>query len=58
MSRKGHFILIDDGELEIKITGKRGDMLVGRIENDGVLGSRKTVNIPQVRINLPSVSRA
>lgn len=53
---EGAFILIDDGELEIKITGKDGEMLVGRIENDGVLGSRKTVNIPQVRINLPSVS--
>ncbi len=53
----GVYMLIDDGELEIKITGKDGDMLVGLIENDGVLGSRKTVNIPQVRINLPSVSQ-
>ncbi len=52
----GSCILIDDGELEIKITGRRGEMLEGRIENDGTLGSRKTVNIPQVRINLPSVS--
>ncbi len=53
----GAVILIDDGELEIKITGKRGDELEGTIENDGTLGSRKTVNIPQVRINLPSVSQ-
>jgi pyruvate kinase len=53
----GAVILIDDGELEIKITGKRGDELDGTIENDGTLGSRKTVNIPQVRINLPSVSQ-
>jgi pyruvate kinase len=53
---EGAFILIDDGELEIKITGKEGKILSGRIENDGILGSRKTVNIPQIRINLPSVS--
>jgi pyruvate kinase len=53
---EGAFILIDDGELEIKITGREGKTLTGRIENDGILGSRKTVNIPQVRINLPSVS--
>ena len=53
---EGAFILIDDGELEIKITGREGKVLTGRIENDGTLGSRKTVNIPQVRINLPSVS--
>ena len=52
----GTFILIDDGELEIKITEKVGEALEGRIENDGTLGARKTVNIPQVRINLPSVS--
>jgi pyruvate kinase len=49
-------ILIDDGELEIKVTGKNDTMLTGTIDNDGVLGSRKTVNIPQVRITLPSVS--
>jgi pyruvate kinase len=53
---EGAFILIDDGELEIRITGREGKILTGRIENDGTLGSRKTVNIPQVRINLPSVS--
>jgi pyruvate kinase len=53
----GATILIDDGELEIKITGTEGEALTGRIENDGVLGSRKTVNIPQIRINLPSVSQ-
>ncbi|MFZ2286879.1 MAG: pyruvate kinase [Bacteroidales bacterium] len=52
----GATILIDDGELEIKILKSEGDSLAGRIENDGVLGSRKTVNIPQLRINLPSVS--
>lgn len=52
----GAYILIDDGEIEIKIIEKDGDELTGRMENDGTLGSRKTVNIPEVRINLPSVS--
>jgi len=53
---EGAFILIDDGELEIRVMKRDGDVLTGRIENDGTLGSRKTVNIPQIRINLPSVS--
>ena len=53
---EGAHILIDDGEIEIRITGKDGDALTGIMENDGILGSRKTVNIPRVRINLPSVS--
>ncbi len=52
----GSVILIDDGELEIRILEKGVDFLKGRMENDGRLGSRKTVNIPQVRISLPSVS--
>jgi pyruvate kinase len=53
---EGAHILIDDGEIEIRITGRDGDTLTGIMENDGILGSRKTVNIPRVRINLPSVS--
>jgi pyruvate kinase len=54
---EGSHILIDDGEIEIKIIKRDGDTLIGRMENDGTLGSRKTVNIPQVRISLPSVSK-
>ena len=54
---EGSHILIDDGEIEIRIMKREGDILVGRMENDGTLGSRKTVNIPQVRISLPSVSQ-
>ncbi len=54
---EGAFIVIDDGELEIKVVSREGKHLTGKIENDGILGSRKTVNIPQVRINLPSVSK-
>ncbi len=53
----GSHILIDDGEIEIRILKREGDTLIGSMENDGTLGSRKTVNIPQVRINLPSVSK-
>ncbi len=54
---EGTHILIDDGEIEIRILKIEGDTLIGNMENDGTLGSRKTVNIPQVRINLPSVSK-
>ncbi|MDZ7633227.1 MAG: pyruvate kinase [Bacteroidales bacterium] len=53
---EGSHILIDDGEIEIRIMKREGDTLIGKMENDGTLGSRKTVNIPQVRISLPSVS--
>lgn len=49
-------ILMDDGELELRVLRKRGDALECLIENDGILGSRKSVNIPSVKISLPSVT--
>lgn len=49
-------ILIDDGELELKVLHKHGNALECRIENDGILGSRKSVNIPGVKISLPSLT--
>lgn len=52
----GSLILIDDGELELKVLQKRGNSLECSIENSGILGSRKSVNIPGVRILLPSLT--
>jgi pyruvate kinase len=49
-------ILIDDGELELKVIEEKADHLVAEILNNAVLGSRKSVNIPGVRINLPSLT--
>lgn len=49
-------IVIDDGELTLKVLGREGDVVKACIENDGKLGSRKTVNIPGVEIPLPAVS--
>lgn len=49
-------VLIDDGELELKVLRKLGNTLECSIENDGVLGSRKSVNIPGVKIALPSIT--
>jgi pyruvate kinase len=52
----GSMILIDDGDLEIKVTGRKGNALECMVENDGILGSRKSVNIPGVKICLPSLT--
>ncbi|MDR0427182.1 MAG: pyruvate kinase [Dysgonamonadaceae bacterium] len=54
--RLGDMILIDDGELELKVVEKYPQYLVAEALNDAVLGSRKSVNIPGVRINLPSLT--
>lgn len=53
---QGSFILIDDGEIELKALRKNGNTLECSIENDGILGSKKSVNVPGSRINLPSLT--
>jgi pyruvate kinase len=49
-------ILFDDGEIDLKVESKTEDALFCRVLNDGTLGSRKSVNVPGVRINLPSLT--
>lgn len=52
----GSDILIDDGDIELRVTNKEGDFLICEVLNDATLGSRKSVNVPGVRINLPSLT--
>lgn len=52
----GSHILIDDGELEFIVRGKENDELLCESLNNGELGARKSVNVPGVRINLPSLT--
>ena len=52
----GSLILMDDGEIEMRVLRKQGSALECKIENDAVLGSRKSVNIPSVKILLPSLT--
>lgn len=53
----GAKVIFDDGELEFEVTEARsGGVLVMRALNSGVLGSRKSVNIPGVDLHLPAVS--
>ena len=54
--RVGDDILIDDGEIDLKVVSKDDAYLTCIAQNDGSLGSRKSVNIPGVRINLPSLT--
>lgn len=53
----GAYILIDDGELELLVIEKNADHLVCEVQNEASLGSRKSVNVPGVRINLPSLTQ-
>ncbi len=52
----GSDILIDDGDLELRVKEKTDTFLVCEVLNEATLGSRKSVNVPGVRINLPSLT--
>ena len=52
----GNVLLIDDGETALKVVEKTNDYLLVEVQNDGTIGSRKSVNIPGVSIQLPSIT--
>jgi pyruvate kinase len=52
----GVHILIDDGDLEMIVVERTDDGLICVVQNEATLGSRKSVNVPGVRINLPSLT--
>lgn len=54
--KAGDRILIDDGELEFSVTGIDGGTVLTHADNDGALGSRKSVNLPGVCVDLPAVT--
>lgn len=53
---EGRHILFDDGEISMRVIRKDKDVLEVEVENNGTLGSHKSVNVPGVRINLPSLT--
>ena len=52
----GARMLIADGELEIRVVGKNDTELDCEFVVGGAMRSRKSVNVPSVSINLPSVT--
>lgn len=52
----GKKILIDDGLIELTVTGKTDTDIICTIDNGGELGERKGVNVPNVPIRLPAIT--
>lgn len=52
----GCHILFDDGVLDMLVTAIEGKKIVAEVQNDGVLGSHKSVNVPGVHIELPALT--
>ncbi len=52
----GAVILIDDGALAMTVVDKKDGVLRCLVANSGVIASRKSVNIPGLGLDLPSVT--
>lgn len=53
----GKCILIDDGYVELKVMDKTEDALLCEAVDDGTIKGRKSVNVPNVSFNLPTLSK-
>jgi pyruvate kinase len=53
---EGTTLLIDDGEVALRVESKDSEFLHCVVENDGEIGGKKSINVPGVHVNLPSLS--
>ena len=52
----GTIILIDDGSIETKVSKIEGTSIICDVTHGGMLGSRKSINVPGLSLNLPSLT--
>lgn len=52
----GDFILLENGLMRIKVIGKTKKDVECKIIDGGVLGSKKSLNVPNVQLNIPFIS--
>jgi len=52
----GARILVDDGAIEFEVVEIKDKDIICKALNSGKLGSRKTVNVPGLKLNLPALS--
>ena len=53
---EGDHVLFDDGALDMLVIGINGPAVIAQVQNDGYLGSHKSVNVPGVHIALPPLT--
>jgi pyruvate kinase len=54
--RPGDRVLVDDGLIELRIEAVEADTVVARVVHGGPLNERKGVNLPGVRLSVPSIT--
>jgi pyruvate kinase len=56
-AQKGDRMLLDDGLMQLSVTGKSEEALIARVVEGGILKDRKGVNLPGMKITLPSFTK-
>ena len=54
---EGASILIDDGSIALLVVDKDHEKLICRVQNPGIIRGRKSINVPNVHISLPALTR-
>ena len=52
----GDTVLVDNGVLQLRVLEKKSDRLRCKVMTEGVLGSRRHINLPGVKVNLPALT--
>ena len=55
--RAGNSILIDDGLIELEVLSVKSDKIICEIKNGGVVSNKKGVNVPNVSLSMPYMSK-
>jgi len=52
----GDTVLVDNGEIEMKVLSKQGNKIECEVLTRGTLRSRRHINLPGVKVNLPALT--
>lgn len=52
----GDVVLVDNGEIHLKVLSKKRNQLSCEVLTEGTLGSRRHINLPGVRVKLPALT--
>ncbi|MFZ3329749.1 MAG: pyruvate kinase [Candidatus Acidiferrales bacterium] len=53
---KGDRILLSDGDIALRVIATRGPDVITQVENGGELGQHKGINLPGIKLNIPSMT--
>lgn len=53
---EGDTVLVDNGVLQLKVLDKRANRIRSKVVTPGTLGSRRHINLPGIRVNLPPLT--